>query len=124
MGGSHHVVQQIMERENLDPGVYSGILNYVIRADRNPSAASEKLCKKNMQASYTASRSHLLDNFKSFIELVRKELSVLDASNTLDSQGTKVVLTGGGAMDEGRTAIISDQYRGTKVENRGSSNIS
>lgn len=113
-----------MERENLDPGVYSAVLKYIIRADRDPSAASEKLCNKNMQVSYTACRSDLLENFKSFVTLVRKELSALDASNTPDSPRTRVVLTGGGALDKGRTAIISNQYRDTTVENRGSSNTS
>ena len=109
-----------MERENLDLGVCSGILDYVIRADRDPSAVSEKLCKKNMQASYSACCSHLLDNFKSFSMLVRKELSALDASNALRPQSTSVALTEGGAMDKDRTTIISDQYRGTTVKNRGS----
>ena len=98
-----------MERENLDLGVYYGILDYVTRADRDPSAASEKLCKKNMQASYSACCSHLLDNFKSFTTLVRKELSALDASNALHPQSAKVVLTRGGAMDKDRTDdYISD----------------
>jgi Glu-tRNA(Gln) amidotransferase subunit E-like FAD-binding protein len=113
-----------MKREDLDPGVYSGILDYVIRADKDPSAANEKLCNKNMQASYTACRISLLENFKSFTTLVRKELTALEGSNTCGAQCTKIVLTGGGAMDEGRKGIVSDQYRGTTVENRGSSNIS
>jgi hypothetical protein len=97
-----------MGRENLDLGVYSAVLNYVIWVDRNPSVASKKLCNKNMQVSYTACCGDLLENFKSFVTLVCKELSALDALNTLDSPRTKVVLTGGGAMDKGRTAIISD----------------
>jgi hypothetical protein len=55
-----------MEQEGLDLAGYSAVLDYVLKADKDASAASKKVCDKSVEALYKSCQSNLLDNLKSF----------------------------------------------------------
>lgn len=118
LGGSHQVVHRLMEQESLDPASYSTVLDYVLKADEDASAASAKVCGKSLEASYRLCRKNLLANLESFSTSTSQELEELNAQET---RSTEVVLIGGGAMDNDRADVICGRYTGRTVENKGSS---
>ena len=107
-----------MEQEGLDPAGYSAVLDYVLKADEEASAASEKVCDKSVEALYKSCRRNLLDNLESFSTSTSQELEELNAQKP---RSTEVILIGGGAMDQDRADVICDKYIGKTVQNKGSS---
>jgi hypothetical protein len=107
-----------MEKESPDPASYSAVLDYVLKADEDASAASAKVCNKSVGVSYRLCRKNLLANLESFSTSTSQELEELDAR---EPRSTEVMLIGGGAMDKGRADVICAKYTGRTVKNKGSS---
>ena len=117
LGGSHYVVQQLMEHEGIDPAGYAAVLNYVLRADKDASAAGEELCDLNLEATYRSCRKDLLANLRSFCKLTSQDLEEMNARKP---RSTEVILIGGGATDQERADVICGEYTGRTVSNKGS----
>jgi hypothetical protein len=107
-----------MKNESVHPASYAAVLDYVLKADEDASAASAKVCGKSLEASYRLCRKNLLANLESFSTSTSQELEELNAQKP---RSIEVMLIGGGAMDKGRADVICAQYAGRTVENKGSS---
>jgi hypothetical protein len=118
LGGSHYVVQRLMELEGIDPVGYAAVLNYVLRADKDAGAASERVCDMNVEAFYRSCRKDLLTNLQSFCRSASQDL---DELNTHTPRSTEVILIGGGALDQERAGVIRGEHTGRTVSNRASS---
>jgi hypothetical protein len=118
LGGSHQVVQRLMEHEGIDPAGYAAVLYYVLRADKDASAASAKVCDLSVEASYRSCRKGLLANLQSFCKSTSRDLEELNARTP---RSTEVILIGGGAMDRNRADVVCGEHTGRAVSNRGSS---
>jgi hypothetical protein len=98
-----------MELEGIDPAGYAAVLNYVLRADKDASAASEMVCDLNVGVSYKSCRKNLLANLQSFCRSSSLDLEDLNARMPCSIE---VMLIGGGAMDRDRVDTSCGKYTG------------